>query len=340
MIKRLILPLVLAFGLSAPSHAAGTVPGISMTQQLDALAKPLSGGKLYLIQAGTTSTPQNCYQDTALTLAWPNPITLDAAGRVPQLFCADGNIKIRLTDRNGLQQLVQDNLLVVGPSGGGGGGGTVDPTTILATGDLKVSYGTSVLTGFVRANGRTIGSATSGATERANSDTNALFVYLWAADANLAVSGGRGASAAADYAANKTITLPDWRGRALAGLDDMGNSAAGRLTATYFGTSTTVLGAASTFLESRTLVTGNLPPYTPGGSVSSSFPFTVGGNAPNTFTPGGCCVGLGGSSTGATAQSIAGLNLNSSFSGTAQGGSSAPLSVIQPTMLATIYIKL
>ncbi|MCK1465713.1 hypothetical protein IVB34_47370 [Bradyrhizobium sp. 2] len=108
------------------------------------------------------------------------------------MFLADGTIKVRLTDRNGVTQVVADNIQVVGPSGGGGGGGTVDPTTILATGDVKVAYGTGILSGFVRANGRTIGSATSGATERANSDVQALFVYLWAADANLSVSGGRG----------------------------------------------------------------------------------------------------------------------------------------------------
>jgi hypothetical protein len=66
-------------------------------------------------------------------------------------------------------------------------------------------------------------------------DVQALFSYLWTTDANLAVSGGRGANAAADWAANKTIALPDQRGRGLSGLDDMGNTAAGRLTATYFG---------------------------------------------------------------------------------------------------------
>ncbi|MCK1416701.1 hypothetical protein IVB55_27790 [Bradyrhizobium sp. CW4] len=51
------------------AFAAGTISGISMMQQLDEFAKPLGGGKLFLIQAGTTSAPQNCYQDTALTLA-------------------------------------------------------------------------------------------------------------------------------------------------------------------------------------------------------------------------------------------------------------------------------
>jgi hypothetical protein len=339
MIKRLILSLVLAFGLSAPSHAAGTVPGISMTQQLDALAKPLSGGKLYLIQAGTTSTPQNCYQDTALTLAWPNPITLDASGRVPQLFCADGNIKIRLTDRNGVQQIVQDNLLVVGPSGGGGGGGTVDPTTILSTGDIKVAYGTGILSGFVRANGRTIGSATSGATERANSDTQSLFVYLWGADANLAVSGGRGASAAADWAANKTIAVPDARGRGISGLDDMGNTAALRLTPAYFGTTATVLGAASTTTDHATLTVFNLPPYTPSGGISASTA-TLSFSQTTASGPGAANVVSSISSDASLSNVRTMLVPSPTFTGNPQGGSSTPFSIVQPTILATIYLKL
>jgi hypothetical protein len=340
MIKRLILSLALAFGLIAPSHGAGTIP-FSLSQQFDSLGHVLAGCQLYTIQAGTTSTPQSAYQDSALTIALPNPQTCDAAGRLPQMFLADGTIKVRLTDRNGVSQIVADNIQVIGASSGGGGGGTVDPTTILATGDLKVSYGTGVLSGFVRANGRTIGSATSGATERANSDTNALFVYLWSADANLAVSGGRGASAAADWAANKTIALPDWRGKTLAGLADMGNSATSILTATYAGCTTTptTLGAFCGS-QSQTLLTSNLPPYTPSGSIAANFPNTVGGSAPNIFLNGGCCIGLGGASSGATPQSIAGVNIPSTFSGAAQGGTSTPFSTVSPTMLATIYLKI
>lgn len=260
MRKISLLAALLAALLSAPALAAGTIPGISMTQQLDEFAKPLSGGKLFLIQAGTTATPQNCYQDTGLTLPWPNPVTLDGAGRVPQLFCADGNIKIRLTDKNGAQKLVQDNLLIVGPSGGGGGGGTVDPTTIFQTGAFMQFYGTGTLTGWVRCNGKTIGSASSGATERANSDTQALFQYLWSADPNLAVSSGRGASSNADWGANKTLTLPDCRGRVVANLDDMGNSAAGRLTSTYFGMAATTLGAAGGS-QSHTQTTAEMPSH-------------------------------------------------------------------------------
>lgn len=341
MLKRFLLLAGLLL-LGSPAFAAGTLPGISMTQQLDSLGHPLSGGKLYLIQAGTTSTPQNCYQDSALTIAWPNPVTLDSAGRIPQLFCADGSIKIRLTNSAGVQQLVQDNLLVVGPSGGGGGGGSVDPTTILQTGQIISMYGTGVISGFVRANGRTIGSASSGATERANADTQALFEYLWGADSNLSVSGGRGASAAADWAANKTIALPDLRGRTIAGLDDMGASTAGRLTATYFGATATVLGAAGG-AESRSLSPTHIPTLTSTGTVTVS----ALGNVP--YSSGNyTLVSAGGGST-TNIMNATGGNISSetTFSGsnsmttTGTGGATGnPHPTVQPTLLATFYLKL
>ncbi|MHC2231463.1 hypothetical protein ACVL91_009660 [Bradyrhizobium elkanii] len=244
---------------------AGTIT-MSLSQRFDNDTHlPLDGGKMYFIVAGTTSTPQNAYQDSALTIPYPNPLTLDSGGNVPQLFFADGVIKVRITNSLGIQQLVQDNIQVTGASsGGGGGGGTVDPTTIIATGDMKVRYGTGVLAGFVRANGRTIGSAVSGASERANADCQALFEYLWNADANLAVSSGRGASSSADWAANKMMTLPDWRGRLIGALADMGNAATTSLTSTYFGSDPTVLGADGG-TQSKALATSNLPPYTPAG---------------------------------------------------------------------------
>src|SRR5262249_49108568 len=61
------------------------------------------------------------------------------------------------------------------------------------------------------------------------------FTYLWTncPDAHCPVLGGRGASGLADFNANKQLTLPDLRGRICSpvGLDDMGNSAAGRILA-------------------------------------------------------------------------------------------------------------
>jgi hypothetical protein len=313
---------------------AGTIP-LSMTQQMDQFGDPLAGGNLYLIQAGTVSTPQNGFQDSALTLPWPNPIILSASGRIPQFFLADGSIKIRLTDVNGVEILVADGIIVTGASSGGGGGSPVDPTTVLQTGWLQPIYGTGVVTGFVRANGRTIGNATSGASERANADTLALYSFLYGQDVNLAVSGGRGASSAADYAANKTLTLPDFRGRALAFMDDMGNSAAGRLTATYFGTAATVLGAAGGS-ESKTLLTANLPPYTPAGTLVSL------GSTDNVMKNGTAqSATAGGTQTTVTGGTFGTLPITGAFTGTAAPGQiSTPVAIPQPTMLATVYLKL
>ncbi|MFX9031451.1 hypothetical protein ABTN13_20060, partial [Acinetobacter baumannii] len=58
------------------------------------------------------------------------------------------------------------------------------PAQLAVTGDYITAASTGTRAGYVRANGRTIGSATSGATERANADTAALYALLWGAYAN------------------------------------------------------------------------------------------------------------------------------------------------------------
>ncbi|OQW38093.1 MAG: hypothetical protein A4E20_04785 [Nitrospira sp. SG-bin2] len=105
------------------------------------------------------------------------------------------------------------------------------------TGTVFDYVGSSAPSGYVFLDGKTIGNASSGATSRANADTSNLFTLLWnsMADAQAPVSTGRGASAAADFAANKTITLPDARGRVIAGQDDMGGTSANRLVGTLTG---------------------------------------------------------------------------------------------------------
>jgi len=322
---------------------AGSI-GLSLSQRLDKDSLlPLSGGLLYFYEAGTTD-PQNAYQDEALTIAWPNPLTLDAGGNIPQLFFADGQIKIRLTNKLGIVQLAVDNILVIGPSsgGGGGGGGGVDATTVLATGDIKTRYGNGSLTGFVRLNGRTIGSATSGASEMANSAAQALFEYLWSADANLTVSTGRGVSGNADWTANKQLTLPDARGRVLASLDDMGNTAAGRLTSTYFGSDATVLGAANG-AESQTLTQAQLPAVKPTGTL------TIG--AVTVALPNGYAVSNGGNgdiAPGGGGDVLKGRTVNPTFNVSQAAssyvtdnlGSGNAHPNVQPTLLVTNYIKL
>lgn len=324
---------------------AGSI-SLSLSQQFDPLGKPYGGGKVYFIQAGTVGTPQNAYQDLGLTSPWPNPYTLLEDGRIPQVYFADGYIKIRITDKNGVQVFNQDNIPVVGPSSGGGGGGGVDPTTIIQTGWIQPIYGTGAVAGFVRCNARTLGNASSGATERANADTAALFAWLYNADPNLVVSGGRGASAAADYAANKTIALPDARCRPVAGLGDMGNSDVGLFTGVTFtsGNSTTLgslVGAARRTLTLLQLPTG----------ITSS------GTNNITVTPNGFFVMRAGSGFILDFPSTAGSGLRApgntaTMDNTAQFFGANPISAtsnntsgqafdsVSPYLLATVYLKL
>lgn len=90
-----------------------------------------------------------------------------------------------------------------------------------AAGDTKFSYQSADHGRWLMVTGpqRTVGNASSGATARANADTLALFTVLWAlnpADVAIYDSTGaptaRGASAAADFAANKRIDLPNESG--------------------------------------------------------------------------------------------------------------------------------
>lgn len=90
------------------------------------------------------------------------------------------------------------------------------PATGFQTGDMKPSWNPTPLAGWILYEDGSIGSATSGATILASATTQALFTNYWDnySDAECPVSGGRGGSAAADFAANKRLTLPLGDGRA------------------------------------------------------------------------------------------------------------------------------
>lgn len=87
------------------------------------------------------------------------------------------------------------------------------------TGDVKMSMLSSVPGGWVIMNDGSIGNVGSVATTRANKDTFQLYKTLWdgVSDVWAPVSGGRGATAQADFVANKTLTLPKALGRVLMG---------------------------------------------------------------------------------------------------------------------------
>lgn len=225
-----------------------------------------------------------------------------------------------------------------------GSNGLTDPNGVVVvgmpTGAMMMYGATTAPTGWVRCNGRTIGNASSGAAERQNADTENLFTFLWNnySDSVCAVSSGRGASAAADYAANKTIALPDLRGRAFFGLDDMGNVAASRLGSVI--TSQTTNGASGG-TETVTLTEAQLPAHNHAVNITSqgggSHDHTVGGGGGNgQFGSGGTGAATTAGQTTSTAANHTHLvsgNTNNTGSGTAHSN-------MPPAFLTTFIIKL
>lgn len=184
--------------------------------------------KAYFYVAGT-SQPLQTYSDSGLSVPNSLPIVANSAGVFSPIYLPYTDYRVRVLDANNVLIYDADGIANPAPASGGGGGGiVVDATEIFTTGDTKWRFDSNPISGFVRLNGRTIGSAISGATERPNSDTEDLFNYLWntLSDSIAPVSTGRGVSASADWAANKTITLPSMRGRVPVGTDTMGGSAA------------------------------------------------------------------------------------------------------------------
>lgn len=212
----------------------------------------------------------------------------------------------------------------------------------MPTGAMLMYGATTAPTGWTRCNGRTIGNASSSATERANADTSSLFTFLWTnyADSVCAVSGGRGASAAADYAANKTIALPDLRGRAFFGLDDMGGTAASRLGTVI--TSATANGSSGG-TETHTLTTAQLPATTPAGTVSTPTITLTNASLVQTATSlTGVAAGSFAVAPPSGAGSIVTVTASSStptFTGT-PFGSGQSHSNMPPAFLTTFIIKL
>jgi microcystin-dependent protein len=127
-----------------------------------------------------------------------------------------------------------------------------------------------------------------------------------------------------------TFGIGDMRGRVFAGLDNMGSSAAGRLTSAVMTPDGNTIGATGG-VQNRTLVTANLPPYTPSGSVSTTLNMDGGGF----LVTGGGFVNIGGSGSGGF---IFSGSASSSFTGSAQGGTSTPFPTISPTMLGNFIL--
>ena len=215
---------------------SGTFPGVCNACQINMNGQPMAGALLTVYAGGSTSALAATYQDIGLAIPASNPLVADAAGRLPLFFVSDGSFGLRLTDKNGVQS----------------SGGFFYPSV------PSIGASSSL-------NGRTIGNGSSGASERANADTQALYIYVWteysqpSSNVICPVVGGIGATALADFNAGKQITLLDMRGRAPFGLDDMGNAALGAFTGVAFTKGNATTGGASCGSNFTTLTLAQLP---------------------------------------------------------------------------------
>lgn len=163
------------------------------------------------------------------------------------LTLATGNIIGRLSAGAGVAEEIPISAYMAGLLA------TADAPTLAGilglfdTGDVKYSFKTSAPAGWLllNSNNNAIGNASSGASLRANADTFNLFALIYAscADAIAPVSGGRGASATADFNANKTISIPQLVGKSPIGAGTASGFTT-RAIGTNYGAETHVLTSA------------------------------------------------------------------------------------------------
>src|SRR5690606_16093354 len=174
---------------------------------------PYAGAKAYFFDAQTT-TPQIVYKEADLSIPHDHPVVANADGEFPPIFLIEQTThRVRITTADDVTIWDVDGVSVPTTVPPDPPAGDTREELLFRTGDIKMAWRTSSPPGFVRCNGRSIGAPSSGATERANADCEDLFKFLWNNDFNLAVSGGRGATADGDWSAAKRIDLPDMRGR-------------------------------------------------------------------------------------------------------------------------------
>jgi microcystin-dependent protein len=145
-----------------------------------------------------------------------------------------------------------------------------------------------------------------------------------------------------------TFNVPDLRGRVIAGKDDMGGSAASRLTSTYYGTSAAALGAVGGG-QSHAIAAGEVPSLTSSGSNSISVLSTVSG-VPSGID-NGSWLAYNGTSSGSYSPGKSGSGGtipfgqitstgNNSISVSYTNGAQTQLGLVQPTIIANKLLRI
>lgn len=203
---------------------------------------------------------------------------------------------------------------------------------------IEISMGLSVTppSGKLVVNGDSIGDATSGATHNASYFAN-LYAYWWNNVSNTyaPVATGRGVSAAADFAAHKKLTMPNWADYSPYGV---GSSLAspgatgGSLTIASQGTITGDSGTSG----ATTLTSGQIPTLTytiAGNAYDNTNDFMAAANAGTTSGAPHTLTNLVTTSAGGGSHTHPPGTLNATFTGILT-------SVLQPSFGVYYYISI
>lgn len=344
------------------------------TTFVDLNGKPLTSGTVDFYIPSTT-TRKTTWKDAGETVPNTNPVVLDSAGRA--LILGSGNYRQVVKDRVG--NLIWDQVTSSTGSGGSaptatGDGdlvGTIKPWAgMTAPNQYMFTYGqevsrityaalftaitstqatfctpsspiitglsdttnfwvgmpveiSCVVTGVSTIVSKTASTVTLSANSNVNSSTVATF-FPW----------GNGNS-------STTFNLPDFRGFAIAGNNNMGGVASSTLTTTYFGVANPNSTGGPGGSQFATLATANLPPQTPSGTIVvtngaiTTSPASVLNTAGSIVNSGGT-----GGAGAATSTSASQATSTATFTGTTFAGqTSTPVSVVQPTKTSNYIIK-
>ncbi len=296
-------------------------------QFLDNNGNPLTSGKVYFYIPSTTTT-KTTWQDSGKTIANANPVVLDAGGRA--IIYGDGTYRQQVRDRN--NNLIYDVLTASAGTGGGTTGtgdgdlvGTIKPWAgLVAPNQYVFAYGQELsrttysvlftaLTSTQPVTCTSGNSILAGLSDTSQIPTGAVIETICAPAGSTVVSKTSTTVTLNQNATVTTVTtavfflygngngsttfnVPDLRGYVIAGRTNMGGIASSNLTSTYLGTNPQATGAKGGN-QSGTLVTANLPAYTPSGTISQITPagnnstsnvtnvFSSSGT--NTYTPAG-----------------------------------------------------
>lgn len=378
--------IVLLTTTFALGQTASLLPN-AVQQYLDQNGKPLSSGSVtYYVP--NTNTLKPIWQDAAEATPWANPITLDAAGRGPNTtgIYGEGSYDQLLKDKNNnviwRRPTAASGGSTPSPTGDGEVVGTVKAwagfvapasyffaagqevsratysnllTTITLVQNVTCSSGSNVITSLADASqlglntaveaaclpagAKVVSKTSTTATLTANavsSQTTSATFYPW--------GNGNGTT---------TFNIPDLRGKAPIGRNNMNGTASIVLNSTYFLTDPNGLGVNGG-LQFSQLIQPNVPAYTPTGSISVTLNDPGHVHPVNIPSPGSIIAGQGGgtfnafTSTGGVGvtnaftatTNVTGITVSSqTFTGSGNGGSSTPFSNIPPSITLNWIIK-